>query len=115
MTRQHFGIVLVISGTALLAFAVNVRSSGERIDPSAARVTQFTSSGAASSRRRRQSATIRPWLQWGGLGLLALGSALQCAEVTGLGGTFEPAQVASELSTLRERLSTHVRKYNDVF
>src|SRR5438067_8985952 len=77
MTRQHFGIVLVIIGTVLLAFAVNVRSSRERIDPSAARVTQFTSSGAASSRRRRQSATIRPWLQWGGLGLLALGSALQ--------------------------------------
>jgi len=77
MTRQHFRIVLVIIGTVLLAFAVNVRSSRERIDPSAARVTQFTSSGAASSRRRRQSATIRPWLQWGGLGLLALGSALQ--------------------------------------
>ena len=76
MTRQHFGIVLVIIGTVLLAFAVEVRSSRERIDPSAARVTQFTSSGA-SSRRRRRSATIRPWLQWGGLGLLALGSALQ--------------------------------------
>ena len=78
MTRPHFGIVLVIIGTALLAFAVNVRSSKGQIDPSAAaRVTQFTSSGAASSRRRRRSATIRPWLQWGGLGLLALGSALQ--------------------------------------
>jgi len=77
VTRQHFGIVLVILGTGLLAFAVKVTSSSERIDPSAARVTQFTSSGAASSRRRRQSATIRPWLQWGGLGLLALGSALQ--------------------------------------
>jgi len=76
VTRQHFGIVLVILGTGLLAFAVKVRSSRERIDSSAARVTQFTSSGA-SSRRRRRSATIRPWLQWGGLGLLALGSALQ--------------------------------------
>ena len=76
MTRPHFGIVLVIIGTVLLAFAVKVRSSRERIDSSAARVTQFTSSGA-SSRRRRRSATIRPWLQWGGLGLLALGSALQ--------------------------------------
>ncbi|PYN97062.1 MAG: hypothetical protein DMD91_19375 [Candidatus Rokuibacteriota bacterium] len=71
MTRQHFGIVLVIIGTV-----VKIRSSRERIDPSAARVTQFTSSGA-SSRRRRRSTTIRPWLQWGGLGLLALGSALQ--------------------------------------
>jgi hypothetical protein len=76
VTRQHFGIVLVIIGTALLALAVNVRTSRGQIDPSAARVTQFTSSGAVS-RRRRRSATIRPWLQWGGLGLLALGSALQ--------------------------------------
>ena len=77
MTRQHFGIVLVIIGTILLAFAIKVNSSREGIDPPAARVAQFTSSGAASSRRRRRSATIRPWLQWGGLGLLALGSALQ--------------------------------------
>jgi len=77
VTRQHFGIVLVIIGTILLAFAVKVRSSRGQIDPSAAKVTQFTSSGTASSRRRQRSATIRPWLQWGGLGLLALGSALQ--------------------------------------
>jgi len=76
VTRQHLGIVLVIVGTVLLALAVKVRSSTGQIDPSAARVTQFTLSGA-SSRRRRRSATIRPWLQWGGLGLLALGSALQ--------------------------------------
>src|SRR5439155_17880643 len=75
VTRQHLGIVLVIVGTVLLALAVKVRSSTGQIDPSAARVTQFTSSGASS--RRRRSATIRPWLQWGGLGLLALGSALQ--------------------------------------
>jgi len=76
VTRQHLGIVLVIVGTVLLALAVKVRSSTGQIDPSAARVTQSTLSGA-SSRRRRRSATIRPWLQWGGLGLLALGSALQ--------------------------------------
>src|SRR5437879_7014270 len=75
VTRQHLGIVLVIVGTVLLALAVKVRSSTGQIDPSAARVTQFTLSGASS--RRRRSATIRPWLQWGGLGLLALGSALQ--------------------------------------
>ncbi|PYN92245.1 MAG: hypothetical protein DMD91_32620 [Candidatus Rokuibacteriota bacterium] len=77
MTRQHLGIVLVIVGTVLLAFAVKVRSSRGRIDTSAAQVTLFTSSGASSRRRQRRSATIRPWLQWGGLGLLALGSALQ--------------------------------------
>jgi hypothetical protein len=76
VTRQHLGIVLVIVGAILLAFAVRVRSPRESIDPSAARVTQFTPSGALS-RRWRRSATIQPWLHWGGLGLLALGSALQ--------------------------------------
>ncbi len=53
MTRQHLGIVLVIVGTVLLAFAVKVISLRGPIDPSAAQVTQFTSSGPSSQRRRR--------------------------------------------------------------
>ena len=67
VTRQHLGIVLVVVGTVLLAFAVNVRST----QPPHRYPVHIIGSIVPTE------ATIRPWLQWSGLGLVAVGSALQ--------------------------------------
>jgi hypothetical protein len=63
LTRQRWGIVLVILGTILLACAVKVRSAERRVHQIGGIVPT--------------EATIRPWLQWVGLALVAVGSGLQ--------------------------------------
>ena len=67
LTRQHLGTLLVVLGSVLLALAVKVRSTRPPDQYPVHILGEIIPT----------EATIRPWLQWASLLLVALGSLLQ--------------------------------------